>query len=321
MEIQKDFPRAAIGGFKREEVLQYLDELSASCDHRIAELEEQLAAANSEKAELHALVEEQYQKIVVCTEEKNALQNELDAKSLDAAELARRLHPFEEAGKTAGEIVEAAEASAREAQRRSEAAKQEADQHLLELREQADALLDRAGEQAKAALAQANETAKKIIEPAELQAKQLVEDAQRQAGELVADAKEQAESILADAHRKAEELEEKTRLQVEQNVALSEENERRTRRAAENAQREADELLRRARQTAREERERYDSCLKALEAQKSNILLMLDEMKSKVQSVPITRVSKSEAESRQDQRQTTTEALRRKFTNLNNRDR
>ena len=86
------------------------------------------------------------------------------------------------------------------------------------------------------------------------------------------------------------------------------------------AQKEAEQVMRTAKCAAREEKERYEKCLKDLELQKSSILLALDEVKTRIQSIPIVRPAKNDADAVQEKRQSTSEALKKKFTMLNGKD-
>lgn len=371
MEIQKSFSHSAFGGFKKEEVTDYLTRLEEEYNREVGELRTAVGAGNTQITELKSIIEQQYQKIVDAAKENDelhaaeeTLHGELAEKEREIRNLRERLAPYEEADRSAREIVEAAAQRAKEtitqAKEQSASSMAEADRYLEELRQQSDALLAKASEQAKAMLSraeekvrsaaaeaaekaaavndeaeeqakvilgQANEQAKAILAPAGEQAKQLVAEAEEearrtteQAQQIFNAAKDQAQTIVESAKQKEQELLEQARRNIEENVSLSEENEKRSEQLLSDAEKEADRIVRNARYTAREEKEHYEDCLKNLELQKSTILMTLDEIKARIQAVQITRPRKSDAELVQEKRLTTTEALKRKFTLLNNRD-
>lgn len=292
MELQKEFSASAIGGFKKAEVTAYLDALSLQIDDELAQRQRQIDALQAQMAEMKSLVDQQYQKIVDLSAASDELKRSLMAKTTEAEELARRLAPFEAAQTEAAAIVASA-------QKEKDARMSEADAHFAELRTQADALLAEASVQGKAVLGQANE----------------------QAALLLQGAKEKAQGIVNDARRQGQELLDDARSQIEQNVSLSEENEARSRRVLENAQQEAEAILLQARLSAREKQEYYDECLHRLEEQRNSVLSSLEEIRKRVEAIPISQPPQGGKDPADVLRQNNAEAIRRKFEQLNRKDR
>ena len=86
------------------------------------------------------------------------------------------------------------------------------------------------------------------------------------------------------------------------------------------AKRQAETLLRDARSESRELREQLETVQKEMKLQKSNLLLAIDEVKSSVQRITLQQVF---SEGKEDflSQESVSEAIRRKFTQLNQGER
>ncbi|MFZ2539297.1 MAG: hypothetical protein WAX04_10400 [Oscillospiraceae bacterium] len=288
MEIQKSFSKTTFGGFKKEEVTQYIDEIITKYDEEVTALKAEVESENAQITEFKSIIEEQYKKIVEITASNEALaeQNEQNINKIE--ELVAELKPFADAKTQANSIVESANKEACEI---SIIVKQQVYQTT---------------EQAKIILGQANEKAKNIIEPAKFEAETMINSA-----------REEAQKIISSAKKHETQLLEQVNSQIEVTILLSEENEKKARRLLEDAKDEADAIINRAKAEAESQKSHYDNCIKSLETQKSKLLFSLDEIKGSVQSIQIARLPKSEVESFQALRQSTTEAIRKKFAMLN----
>lgn len=289
MEIQKSFSKTAFGGFNKEEVTQYIGELMAKSDEQIANLASENESANAQIAELKAIIEEQYQKIVDINAQNEGLVEQSNEKTKKIEELEQKLKPFTDAKISADEIVETAKRQAQELAARSK-------QQIFE-----------SSEKAKSILEQANEKVRELIEPAKQEVQLMLNSASRKAEEIILKAKAQESEQL-----------ESVKFQIEETLFQSEENERKTARLIEEAKLEAQKIVAEAKVQSEAEKGNYDKCLKELEIQRSKFLLYLDEIKGSVQAIQIMHLPKSDLESFQMLRQTTTDAIRKKFAMLNN---
>ncbi len=288
MEIQKSFSKTTFGGFKKEEVTQYIDEIITKYDEEVTALKAEIDNGNAQITELKTIIEEQYKKIVEITASSEAIVEENTKNINKITELEAALKPFIDA-KTKAEVI-------------LESANKEAYEISLIVKQQ----VYEATEQAKVMLGQANEKAKSIVEPAKFEAETMINSAREKAQDIISSAKKQEKQLLEQVNN-----------QIELTISLSEENAKKSRRVLEDARSEADAIISRAKAEAESEKSHYDSCIKALETQKSKLLFSIDEIKGSVQAIQIARLPKSEAEAFQALRQSTTEAIRKKFAMLN----
>ncbi|MEG0693802.1 MAG: hypothetical protein RR444_12070 [Oscillospiraceae bacterium] len=288
MEIQKSFSKTAFGGFKKEEVTQYIDEIITKYDEEVTGLKAEVDSANAQITEFKSIIEDQYKKIVEITASCEAITVENAENINKIADLEVALKPFIDAQTESKAIIESA--------------KKEAYDLTLQIKQQ---VYDTT-EQAKIILGQANEKAKSIVEPAKFEAESVINCAREKAQDIISSAKKQESQLIEQVNR-----------QIEATILLNEENERKASKLLEDSKREAEAIIRRAKAEAESEKNHYDSCIKTLETQKSKLLFSLDEIKGSVQAIQIARLPKSEAESFQALRQSTTEAIRKKFAMLN----
>lgn len=280
MEFQTNFSNSAFGGFKKEEVIEYLANLEQQYTQEQQLQQQQIASLSAQLSELNSLVEEQYQKIVESDSCCKEYRSTLEETQKEAAVLRQKLTPLEEAAKSADEIRE--EAASEAAHIRADA-----ERYALEMRQSADALRQEIEKQAEAFRTQA-----------ERESRQLVEEAQKEAELLRWNAKEK----------------------LDREQAASADKEERARRLLDAAQRQAEDILRAARYEAAEEKLRTEENLKVLDEQKTQLLQRLEEVKSIVEGVSTTPKRRTEEEIFREIRRNTTEALKRKFSQLNGKE-
>lgn len=303
MEFQKEFSHSAFGGFKKEEVIAYLEQISKQVEKEQTELKNELARKKTESSEMNSVIEEQYRKIVDISKETQELKNSLERKEIEIADLKRELLPFQEAVRNASDILDVAKEESRRVCT-------EAQSHLTEIRSEADGLLDHASEKAKLVIAQAEDQANRLLAAAEDQAKTLVESAKRKEGATLSAAKKEAVRITKE----------------------SEDKEREANHILEEARKKSEEMIARAKIQSKEERSRYEDGLKNLEQQRAHLLLAIEEAKSKVQAFMIQKPIRLEADTvRREAESAETidsfsedissnaEAIRKKFTFMNNK--
>lgn len=288
MEIQKSFSKTAFGGFKKEDVTQYIDEIMTKYDEEVSLLKSEGENATAQITELKSIIEEQYKKIVEITLASEGISADNQENIKKIADLEAQLNPFIAAKSEAASIVEAA--------------KKEANESSAQIKQQ---LWD-ANQQAQSILSKATEEATALLEPAKRGAEAILHAAREKEREIISLAKSQENELLEEVNR-----------QIEATILLSEENNNKAFKLLADAKTEAQMILHHARAEAESEKVHYDGCIKALETQKSRLLLSLDEIKGGVQAIQITRLPKSEIESFQALRQSTTEAIRKKFAMLN----
>lgn len=356
MELQKNFKTSAFGGFNKEEVVEYITAVSDEYEDSMANLKDELNQTSAQLAEFKAIVEEQYARIVEATsakeeqEEAARLSNEeCERLRLELAECeekasrlsAENLNLLEENGISRGDMekYKAELAVYQNADIEAHTLVANAQSEALKLSDQMKKQLADASNQVKIMVEQATDKTNGILEPAKEEAKRVLEEARAQAGKITGDvrvateraatsarldaertisaAKSEAERIVASAREQGNDMLYEAKRQIENTIALNEENEERARHLVDAAKRESEELISRASITAREEKGRYEDCLKALESQKAKLLTTLDHIREEVTAVKIVQPQKSEKEVFSSLRENTTEALRRKFTNMN----
>lgn len=342
MEFQANFSNSAFGGFKKEEVIDYLANLERQYAQEQGQQQQQIASLTAQLTELNALVEQQYQKIVETDALCRDCRQALEEKTQELETLRQAYAPYEAAGKAAQELREEAEADAANqksaAERYALEMRQSADSTRQDAQRQADALLANAQEQANRLIGQAQTEAAQIREGARQEAEQICADARSEAGRITAganfsaneqaartrklleSAQAQADEIRSAARTEADGLLCRAREQVEKSRLLQTESEERIKRLTDSAQKQADDILRAARYEASEEKVRYEEGLKALEQQKEQLLCRLDEARAAIQGISATPKKRTEEEIFKEIRRTTTEALKRKFNQLNGKE-
>lgn len=297
MQFQADFSSSAFGGFKKDDVIEYLANLERQYSEEQLAQQQQLDGLNAQLAQLQALVDQQYEKIVssdaLCREYKEAL---------DA--LKQQLAPYEQAAKSAQELMDAAHRATEKIKKdaAAQAAKlhEEMERYAVEMRQNSGDIRRAAQEQAHRLVLEAQGKADTILDGVQDKAdamRQEAEDglaeAKRQAEEIKENAREEARRIVGDARTESEQI---TKASRELSSAAEEEAARLRDEAvqmAEEAHRKAEEIVSAARQEAEQLKSRSAAGLHTLEEQKNILLRQFEEARSLL-NVPLTALAPEE---------------------------
>ena len=184
MDISKSLKTSAIGGFKKEEVLSYIDQLVAQYEEERRNQAKELEEANSQIASLNSIVDEQYQKLMSLSAERD----EFMVKAAKIDELQKLLAPYQNAQMTADEVI-------RQAKEKAQAAEEKLRLLLRDAQERANVIVSEANEKAKQITAAAEEEAQQRIESVKKEEVLLRQNAQHELDH----AKEAAQQQLAEA--------------------------------------------------------------------------------------------------------------------------
>lgn len=252
MVLKTDFSTSAFGGFKKEEVTNYIKSLSRDYEDEIAILNDNLEHTNAQLTEFKDIVEEQYSKIVDVSAQEQTATDELTKLKVENEEHLAEIQRLNDSL-----IAVSAELKHTSSEKRQ----------LLEDNSHIDESFRSLKSQIPCYLQEINDLKAQLA---------VFLNAQADSDKIVISAKEQAQQILNDA-----------RTQIEQTISLSEENQERARKLYDIAALEADEIVRKATENANAEKGQYESCLRALERQKAKLLEALDCIKSEVSTIKI----------------------------------
>ncbi|MBM6920920.1 hypothetical protein H6A12_07125 [Phocea massiliensis] len=306
MDISKSLKTSAIGGFKKEEVLSYIDQLVAQYEEERRNQAKELEEANSQIASLNSIVDEQYQKLMSLSAERD----EFMVKAAKIDELQKLLAPYQNAQMTADEVV-------RQAKEKAQAAEEKLRLLLRDAQERANVIVAEANEKAKQITAAAEEEAQQRIESVKKEEFLLRQNAQHELDH----AKEAAQQQLAEAAQAGRDLLAKTRETIAQKNAACDEKEAHADQMLKEAQQKSDQMLKDAKIAVKHEHERYEKGLRDLELQKSEFLRTLDEIKLVVQAIAVERTTCTDEEIAAQSRQANTETIKRRFAELNQKNR
>ena len=195
--------RSAIGGFNRQDVMEYIERTQKQSEESIAWLE-------SQTAQLQASEEEAQNALRECTQERDRL----------AAELADMSAKYNNAKNNWESQAQAKESSRRDVVQRDQTIRdmteenqqlfhrvQELESHMEDLRRQKEQL-------AQLEL-DAHRRADVVVEQAQVKAQAIRSEAEAQARALIEQAQTQAQNILSDAQSTSQAVVEKTKLCTE----------------------------------------------------------------------------------------------------------
>ena len=303
METAKTFSTAAIGGFKKEEVLSYIDALMEEHNREKTEFEQRIKEQDAQIAALNAIAEEQAQKITVLSEENKTLRTAHDS-------IKTEYEPYRRAQIRADEI-----------EKKAADASRAAEEKLRDLLADAQA---RAGQ----IIAEANDKANQICIAAEKEAQQTIASAQKEEFLLRQNAQEELEAAQKDAHRqeadaaqKGREMLNEAERTVEERIAAADQKLNEAQNILDEAQEKQTEMIKNAQLAAKQERDRYEHGLISLEMQKSELLRTLDEIKLAVQAVSLSREQVGDEHAAEQARKNTADALRKRIAELNQKTR
>lgn len=331
MEQQKNFSKAAFGGLKKEEVLEYINIMNTNHETDMADCKAELDETRAQLAEFKTIVEEQYAKIVDATELSEASIEQVNALKAEKAEIASKNEALESKLKSTSfeqlekeQIINELKLKLDEFLNAEKSAKEIVEKAQVEAQAAADDMkrkLMEASSQVKIMVDQATTRTNGMLLPAKSEADGIVSSARVEAGTILSNARTEANDLLSATRLKANALMEDAKIQIENTISLNEENEEKARRLVDAARREADEIIRLAKLSAADEKSHCENSLKALEANKNRLLSVINEVKDDIAEINIGYQPKSEKELFNSFRESTSEAIRKKFTMMNNRER
>lgn len=299
MEMTKSFSTAAIGGFKKEEVLSYIDALVEENSKEKAELETKISEQDAQIAALNAIADEQVQKIAALSEENQTLHTAHEA-------LKAEHEPYRQAQLRADEVEKKALDSAHAAEEKLRAL-------LADAQARANQIINEANEEAKQIRAAADSEAEQITSSVRKEEFLLRQNAQ----DALDVAKEEAHRQVAEAAQKGRDLLDETERTVSARIAAAAQKLNEAQSVLDEAQTKSAEIVKNAQLAARHERDRYEQGLENLEMQKSELLRTLDEIKLAVQAVSLSREKASDEHMADQSRRSTADALRKRIAELN----
>jgi len=210
--------RSSLGGFHRQDVIDYIEKVQKASAEEIAALEEELNAAAEREMQIREVLEQDVEEIEALKEQLSGMEelrrHEQEAAAAQAAELSAAK---DEAAALNARIQVLLEEN-RELQSRNAVLESDADTVRREKEQVAQLELEarrRAAEAISAAEAQAAET----IRSAEEKAAAALALAQEQAGECLLQAKDQAEAVTAEAEAHAKAAVETAQQQAQEQLA------------------------------------------------------------------------------------------------------
>lgn len=389
MDKNNSFSKATFGGFKKDEVVSYIDGIVSNYDDELNELKKDNEMQKKQIRELKDIIEQQYQKIVITTEEAVDLKKQYDEQNekydIELKETIKKLddkitenfqiqEQLKIASSELSELKENEEVlyQARETSKLMlEEARNEANETLLATQTQCDINISDSEKSAMQIKAKAEEEAKFILDNAKRDRDEMMSSteiiyreaeisAQKSARDIISNAEQKAEFILSDASKTAEQIKSQAQneaselqrvsqeqmanakseyenqldkvKQIEYDTALSmqkliEESQNKATEIIQEASAQSNEVMikasKQAEETKRqahiqfvEEREKYENIVKGIDAQKSSLLLAIDEIKNQVQSIKISKITTKMPEC---QSLSPSEILRKKLSMLNSK--
>lgn len=340
MEMMNNFSKSAFGGFKKEQVVAYIDEVVARYNDEINKLKEQDQSQKKQLKELKDIVEQQYQKIVLTTQEladKESTCVELANECANSKEVllskSEKIDNLEECFRST--TAELAEAKAQlllinDAKARAGEITDKAQNHAEEIRMIA-------AKEKEQSVRVAKEKAQDIVDKADEEAQEIKEKALCQAQNIIASANEKMEQIskceqeiidAANGHIEAIKQNEQENINKTRTVII--ENQAKAQEIVKSASSEANDILAAATKQAEEmrkkafeeyslEREKYETLIKSIDMQKASLLLSLDDIKAKVQSIKIVKTPRSNEPSPIPAALAPSEIIRRRLSILGNK--
>lgn len=299
MEMTKNFQTAAIGGFKKDEVLSYIDALVQENSREKSELEAKISEQDAKIAALNAIADEQVQKIASLSKENQSLQSAHTA-------LKSEYEPYRQARIRADEIEKKSLDFAR-------ATEEKLRDLLADAQTRADQIVNQAKKEAGQIRAEAHGEAERILSSVKKEEFLLRQNAQ----EALDEAKTEAHRQVTEAAQKGRELLDETERTVSARISAAEQKLTEAQNVLDEAQAKGTEIVKNAQLAARCERDRYEHGLESLEMQKSELLRTLDEIKLAVQAVSLSRDQAADEQIAEQSRRSTVDALRKRIAELN----
>lgn len=283
MENQS-FKKSLFGGFKREEVLEYVDGMSTQYQQEIENLNIELRRSAAEKAQLEADLDDLKHQLQKQQEQMEKLEQVLCKQKTDNDRL-------QELNIAVDKNSKEVHAQNIELGRQLNQAREELEQKTARLEQieevgfNAEKVMSEANSRATTVLADANNRAASMLTDAGKQSRESVENARKKAEEIVAKATEEADRLrLA-----AQDFNQQSKRKMDDLTAELNDKEKKANIKASQilreAQEEAEQILKTARKRAKLANDRYETFIDDVAEVKQSILKLLQEVEIKINRV------------------------------------
>lgn len=283
MENQS-FKKSLFGGFKREEVLEYVDGMSTQYQQEIENLNIELRRSAAEKAQLEADLDDLKHQLQKQQEQIEKLEQVLCKQKTDNDRL-------QELNIAVDKNAKEVHAQNVELGRQLNQAREELEQKTARLEQieevgfNAEKVMAEANSRATTVLADANNRAASMLTDAGKQSRESVENARRKAEEIVVKATEEADHLrLA-----AQDFNQQSKRKMDDLAAELNDKEKKANIKASQilreAQEEAEQILKTARKRAKLANDRYETFTDDVAEVKQSILKLLQEVEIKISQV------------------------------------
>lgn len=283
MENQS-FKKSLFGGFKREEVLEYVDGMSTQYQQEIENLNIELRRSAAEKAQLEADLDDLKHQLQKQQEQIEKLEQVLCKQKTDNDRL-------QELNIAVDKNAKEVHAQNVELGRQLNQAREELEQKTTRLEQ-----IEEVGFNAEKVMAEANSRATTVLADANNRAASMLTDAGRQSRESVENARKKAEEIVAKATEEADHLrlaaqdfnQQSKRKMDDLAAELNDKEKKANIKASQilrEAQEEAKQILKTARKRAKLANDRYERFTDDVAEVKQSILKLLQEVEIKINQV------------------------------------
>lgn len=283
MENQS-FKKSLFGGFKREEVLEYVDGMSTQYQQEIENLNIELRRSAAEKAQLEADLDDLKHQLQKQQEQIEKLEQVLCKQKTDNDRL-------QELNIAVDKNAKEVHAQNVELGRQLNQAREELEQKTARLEQ-----IEEVGFNAEKVMAEANSRATTVLADANNRAASMLTDAGKQSRESVENARKKAEEIVAKATEEADHLrlaaqdfnQQSKRKMDDLAAELNDKEKKANIKASQilrEAQEEAEQILKTARKRAKLANDRYETFTDDVAEVKQSILKLLQEVEIKINQV------------------------------------
>ncbi len=283
MENQS-FKKSLFGGFKREEVLEYVDGMSTQYQQEIENLNIELRRSAAEKAQLEADLDDLKHQLQKQQEQIEKLEQVLCKQKTDNDRL-------QELNIAVDKNAKEVHAQNVELGRQLNQAREELEQKTARLEQ-----IEEVGFNAEKVMAEANSRATTVLADANNRAASMLTDAGKQSRESVENARKKAEEIVVKATEEADHLrlaaqdfnQQSKRKMNDLAAELNDKEKKANIKASQilrEAQEEAEQILKTARKRAKLANDRYETFTDDVAEVKQSILKLLQEVEIKISQV------------------------------------
>lgn len=307
MELQANFGTTPFGGFKKDDVVSYIDEIVTSYSQKIAELEGKNVTVQGDLNEVREIVENQYEKIVSLDEKINEsaaiitrittqnddLKNQIEKSEIFKQELLQNINDNNKEIDKLTQRIRSIDLAKIDADGIISEANKAAQTLETDAKRKADDIIKSAVGKAAELERDAVENQKEVISRTKIQSDEIISLANIRASEnrsiVLHELNEQKQAILASI----EQLKSDAKLLQNENKQKAEDFIRNASCEANEillvATRQADEIKRQINQQFVEEREKYENTMRGVELQKQHIITCIEEIKVSVLSMKTTK--------------------------------